>query len=147
MEEEGEEEERRNFEKEKNKYSMTVSTGLNLPKGCPLFHVSKSPQKQKRGRPVSSGDWVLCSHPVHGPVVCVSVQSPSVCLLCPCLSGCLLVCLSACVSLNESRSALFSLPVLPLQLSSAVIPTEWRERWPPPRTWRRSDCFQMYVCV
>lgn len=118
--EKGEPEERRNFGKWKEcKYSITGSRGLNLPVGCRLFHVSKSEsplKKQKPGCPVSSRAWLLCPDPVHyDPVM------PSVSVWVPVSQS---AGLSACVSLIGSWSSVFSLPLLPLQLSSAVIPRE-----------------------
>ncbi|KAF3859176.1 hypothetical protein F7725_021575 [Dissostichus mawsoni] len=67
-EEKEEEEKRRNMRKgEECKYSITGSTGLNLPIGCRLFHVSmaESPQKHR--------SQAVLSHPETG--LSVLIQS------------------------------------------------------------------------
>lgn len=146
MDEEKEEEEKRRKirKREERKYSITGSTGLNLPKGCRLFHESlaESPQKQKPGRPVSSGGGFLCLDPVHdGPAVCLSVS------LCACLP------VSYWLGVRTLSSlCLCCLCGSALQWYRERVRKRARERErargsPPPSACRRFDCFQMCVCL
>lgn len=113
---------------EECEYSIPGNTGLNLPMGCRLFHVSTAESPQITGARPS----------------CLIRRRVALSRSSPCWSSGVSVSLSACVSRIGSWSSLFSLPLLPLQLSSAVIP---RERgvggWG--GACRRFDCFQMCV--